>query len=192
MNPMHAHPLHTGVQPRKGPWWHGWCCSAMLAIGLTHGISARGEALPEYQLKAAFVYNFASFTEWPSTVGSALNLCIYGHDPFGPEIDGLNGKSIGARTLLVTRKHQPEALKTCHIVFIAAPDIHQLPVLLSGIQGLPILVLADSPGAAQQGVTLNMKMAQGRVTFEANLGAARTSGLTLSSRMLRLATEVIP
>ncbi len=189
---MHAHPLHTGVQPPKGSWWHGWCCGVIFAVGLTHGMAARGEALPEYQLKAAFVYNFASFTEWPSTVGTTLNLCIYGHDPFGTEIDGLNGKSIGARTLAVTRKHQPEALKTCHIVFIAAPDIHQLPTLMAGIHGLPILVLADSPGAAQQGVTLNMKMAQGRVTFEANLGAARTAGLTLSSRMLRLATEVIP
>lgn len=191
MNLMHASTLHTGARPKKEPWLQGWCCCVMLAIGLTHSIVAWAQALPEYQLKAAFVYNFASFTEWPSTVGSTLNLCIYGHDPFGPEIDGLNGKSIGARSLVVSRKNQSEALKACHIVFISAPDIHQLPVLLAGIQGLPVLVLADSPGAVRQGVTINMKMAQGRVTFEANLGAARTAGLGLSSRMLRLATEVI-
>lgn len=188
---MYANTLHTGARPKKKPWLHGWCRGAMLVIGLTHGITSSGQALPEYQLKAAFVYNFASFTEWPSTVGGALNLCIYGHDPFGSEIDGLNGKVIGSRTLTVTRKNQPEALKACHIVFISAPDIQQLPILLTAVQSLPVLVLADSPGVAQQGVTLNMKMAQGRVTFEANLGAARTSGLILSSRMLRLASEVI-
>ncbi|NMM07191.1 MAG: YfiR family protein [Polaromonas sp.] len=152
---------------------------------------ASSQEFSEYQLKAAFLYNFAAFTEWPPQLGSLLNLCIYGRDPFGVEIDGLNGKATGSRTLAVHRKSSPAALQGCQIVFIAGADIDQLPRLLDTLRGLPVLVVADSPGAARLGAALNMKLAQGRVTFEANLVTARSAGLKLSARMLSLATEVI-
>ena len=153
--------------------------------------SASGQELSEYQLKAAFLYNFAAFTEWPPQVGSMLNLCVYGRDPFGVEIDTLNGKATGTRTLAVQRKTTLAALQSCQIAFIGSADIDQLPRLLDSLRGLPVLVVADSPGAARLGAALNMKLAQGRITFEANLVAARGAGLKLSARMLSLATEVI-
>lgn len=147
--------------------------------------------MSEYQLKAAFLYNFAVFTEWPPEVGSVLNLCVYGHDPFGAEIDGLNGKAVGVRKLAVQRKTGLETLKGCQIVFVPGADIDQLARLLDKLRGLPVLTVTESLGAARQGAALNMTMAQGRVTFEANLVAARGAQLKLSSKMLRLATEVI-
>ena len=153
--------------------------------------SAHSQDLPEYRLKAAFLYNFAAFTEWPTDVAGTLNVCVYGADPFGAEIDPLHGKKVGERSVAVHRKAQLESLKGCQIVFISGAAIAQLPRVLDMLRGLPVLTVADAPGAVQQGAALNMSVAQGRVTFEANLSAARSARLNLSSKLLRLATEVV-
>ncbi len=153
--------------------------------------SAWSENFSEYRLKAAFLYNFAVFTAWPPEVGSVLNLCVFGDDPFGAEIDGINGKTIGARKLAVQHKTNLGSLKGCHIVFVPATDIGQLPRLLDTLRDMPVLTVTESPSAVHQGAALNMTIVQGQVTFEANLVAARRAHLMLSSKMLRLATEVI-
>jgi YfiR/HmsC-like len=161
-----------------------------LAGLLAFAPAARADDLPEYRLKAAFLYNFALFTEWPAEVGGTLNLCIHGNDPFGKELDGLQGKAVGERSLAVQRKAIGESVGSCQVVFIAASSIGSLPRVLEGLRGRPVLVVTDSPGAARQGAALNMAVAQNRITFEANLQAARGAGLNLSSKLLRLATEV--
>jgi len=161
-----------------------------MAASLAFAVSAQGEDLPEYRLKTAFAYNFIAYIEWPASTGNVLNLCIYGNDPFGKEIDGLQGKVVAGRTLSVLRKASAEPLKDCQVVFIAASTLDHLPRTLESLRGRPVLTIADSPGAMRRGVVLNMNLAQGKVTFEANLQAARAAGLGLSSKLLRLATEV--
>jgi hypothetical protein len=151
---------------------------------------AMGSGLPEYRLKAAFVYNFALFTEWPAEVGTTLNLCVFGEDPFGEEIDPLQGKMVGDRSIAVHHRTGIEDLKSCAIVFIANSAIGSLPRVLDSLRGAAVLTVADSPGAARQGVALNMTVARNKISFEANLKAVRDSGLNLSSKLLRLATEV--
>jgi len=165
--------------------WAPWLAALALFAS-----AARAEDLPEYRLKAAFVYNFLVYAEWPADTGGSLNLCIHGSDPFGHEIDGLQGKVAGGRTIAVHRKAAGESLKNCQAVFIAASAIDSLPRLLAGLHAQPVLTVADSPGAMRRGVALNMGVAQGKVSFEANLQAARAAGLGLSSKLLRLATEV--
>lgn len=152
--------------------------------------SAWADSTEEYRIKAAFLYNFASFTEWPASLGNTLNLCIYGPDPFGEDLDKLIGRSVAGRNLSVRRTNSVEALSGCQIVFISRPAIANLPHVLDSLNGKPVLTVADSTGAARQGVTLNMGTAQNRVQFEANLAAARNNGLVLSAKLLRLATEV--
>jgi hypothetical protein len=151
---------------------------------------AQSVELSEYQLKAAFIYNFAVFTEWPAEVGTPLNLCILGPDPFGDEINDLQGKAVGNRTLAVLRKTTNQSISNCHIVFITAQAFRNLPRVLDEIRDRPILTVADSEGAAKRGVALNMAVTQNRITFEASQAAARSNRLTLSSKLLRLATEV--
>ena len=187
---------------RKGPvdngrrWHQGLrrvCAlpSALVCLGLLCFASAvRAAELPEYRLKAAFLYNFAQYTEWPAEVGSALNLCIHGQDPFGSDIDELNGKAAGARVIAVQRKAAGASLGGCQIVFIAASVLPNLPRVLDGLRGQAVLTVADSPGAGRQGVMINMAVAQEKITFEADLRAARAARLDLSSKLLRLATEV--
>lgn len=163
------------------------CLATLLALALC----ARADELPEYRLKAAFVYNFIVFAEWPAESAGTLNLCVHGADPFGKEIDGLQGKAVAGRSIAVHRKAAGESLKNCHVVFIAPSAIDNLPRVLDSLRGQPVLTIADSPGAARRGVALNMSVVQSKVTFEANLQAARSTGLNLSSKLLRLATEVL-
>ena len=151
---------------------------------------ALADELPEYRLKAAFLYNFALFTEWPSEVGNTLTLCIVGRDPFGLDIDELQGKPVGQRSISLQRKGVGDSLKSCQLVFVATSAIGNLARVLDELRERPVLTVADSPGAARQGVALNMAVVQNRVTFEANLQAARAARLNLSSKLLRLATEV--
>jgi hypothetical protein len=169
----------------------GWLTPLALLALLAAAPCSRADDLPEYRLKAAFLYNFALFTEWPAEVGSTLNLCISGSDPFGTEIDVLQGKAVGERSIAVQRKAGAESLAGCQIVFVASTAIGTLARVLAGVRGRPVLTVADSPGAARQGAALNMAVDQNRVTFEANLQAARSAGINLSAKLLRLATEVI-
>lgn len=165
---------------------------AMAMLGaIPHSLAIAAESLPEYRLKAAFIYNFAVFTEWPASVGSKLKLCVHGPDPFGGELSNLDGKPVGARSIAVQRTHASESLADCQIVFVAAQTLEATATLLQQLQGRPVLTISDSAGALRRGIALNLNLAQNRVTFEANLAAARASGLKLSSKLLNLATEVL-
>ncbi len=151
---------------------------------------AVADNLAEYRIKAAFLVNFASFTEWPAEVGSTLNLCVYGPDPFGEDLDKFQSRSIGGRSLVATRVNSVDKLGNCQIVFITRPVIDNLQRVLDTLSGKPVLTVADSPGSMHQGVILNMGTKQSKVIFEANLAAARGNGLNLSSKLLSLASEV--
>ncbi|MDH4289036.1 MAG: YfiR family protein [Aquincola sp.] len=166
-------------------------CLLAVALGMGASAARAADDLPEYRLKAAFLYNFALFTEWPADVGGTLRLCVFGADPFGGELDGLQGKAVGTRSLAVQHKTGIDALKACQIVFIAPSAAGQLARVLEAVDGQAVLTVADSPGAARQGVALNMAVTQNKVSFEANLRAARAAKVNLSSKLLRLATEVI-
>lgn len=161
------------------------------ALALLGGASqAAADTLAEYRVKAGFLFNFIAFTEWPVDVASTLNVCVYGPDPFGAELDRFQGRTIGGRSLAVVRTSRADDLGICQIVFISRPAIDNLPRVLDTVNGKPVLTVADSPGAMRQGVALNMGTRQARVTFEANLAAARENRLNISSKLLNLASEV--
>ena len=201
----------AGAQPcglallRRGWQRRIWCCIFGRTLQLGRGSLAWGlgllalwslatatcaEELPEYRLKAAFLYNFVLFTEWPAELNNTIVLCIRGRNPFGEEIDALQGKAVGVRSIDVRRKGGSEPLKGCNVVFIPASAIDGLGRLIEELRDSPVLTVADSPGAVRRGVILGMAVSQNKITFEANLQAARTARLGLSSKLLRLAAEV--
>jgi hypothetical protein len=165
-------------------------CLLSLLSQLCFAQTAAVDSLSEYRLKAAFLYNFITFTEWPTGTGNTLNLCVYGPDPFGEDLDRLQGKNVAGRSLAVQRTNSVNGLGNCQIVFITRPMIDNLSRVLDDLNGKPVLTVADSPGAARQGVAINMGTEQNKVNFTANLSAARANGLNLSSKLLRLAKEV--
>jgi len=148
------------------------------------------EDLSEHRLKAAFVYNFMVFTEWPPEVGAKLTLCVMGSD-MGSALDVLvNQKLIGTRAVVVQRISERQSVAGCQVLFVSPSAVGDLPRMLESLNGKPLLTLADSPGAALEGVAINMQLRDSKVVFEVNLKALRSAGLTVSSKLLRLAKVV--
>ncbi len=170
-------------------------CNILLALYLGFGLPvsqsvAMADELIEYQVKAAFIYNFIAFTHWPDSTGQTINLCIYGEDYFGKEIDKLQNRSINNRHIKITRITDPDKLKACQVIFFSKSVSRQLSNILNDLQNEPILTLADSPNATAQGIAINMSLINEKIVFEINLIKARASGLDISSKLLQLATKV--
>ncbi|MES2149588.1 MAG: YfiR family protein [Pseudomonadota bacterium] len=178
---------HAPVAARR--WWRPRLLLFLLAMPW---FAALADSPTEYRLKAAFLYNFISFTEWPTALGSKLTLCIYGPDPFGDHLDKYQGRTVAGRSLAIARMTSADTLGSCQVVFITEPVIGNLARALESVRGKPVLTVADHVGAAHDGVVLNMVVEHDRILFEANLGAAHNNGVVLSSKLLRLAKEVIP
>lgn len=160
-------------------------CASLLAL------PAAGQGFTEYQLKAGVLYNFIAFTTWPEPAPPVLNVCIYGTDPFGREIDTLQGRRAGGSSLAIRRAGSVEALAPCHVVFVGEAAIGNLPRVVEYLGNRPVLLVTDAPGSSARGIVLNMDMLEGRLGFRANLVEARNRGLSLSSKLLRLASEVV-
>lgn len=164
------------------------CLLALCLLGLAPRAAAQIES--EYRVKAGFLLNFAVFTEWPERGDAPLTICVYGEDPFGPVLDELAARGAGGRRFDVRRTFSVDTLARCQLVFITRTMMNTLGRVLDTVASAPVLTVADSPGALQRGVMLNMDTGQSRITFSANLGVARRQGLKISARLLSLATEV--
>lgn len=166
-------------------------CGLLAGAGLTAVANlAPASGLPEYQLKAAFLYNFANFTEWPVSVGRTVQLCVFGADPFGSFLDDLDGARLGSRKIAVRRTSQFDALAGCNLVFVATPAIASLPRILETAKGKPLLTIVENADPAWRGAAITLTLESSRVAFEVNMAAVREANLALSSKLLRLAREV--
>jgi hypothetical protein len=148
----------------------------------------------EYQVKAAFLYNFMKFVEWP---GDGLNnpgtltLGILGKDPFGDALDEVRGKTAKGRRVVVLHLHQPEEAKECDLLFVCASEKGRLSQILKVVQNARILTVADQEGFCQAGGMINLVFVKNRVGFEVNVGAASRVRLRISSQLLKLAHLVL-
>jgi hypothetical protein len=166
-------------------------CACVLMLCVLPGLAQESPmSSSERELKAAFLYNFMLFTEWPAETGKTLTLCVLEPDPLGHALAALQGKAVGTRQLSVQTR-SADALKACDAVFMAASAAGTLTRVLEGLRGKPVLTIADRPDATRQGVVLNMAITANRISFEANLLAAREAHLQISSKLLRLATGII-
>ncbi|MDP1549980.1 MAG: YfiR family protein [Nitrosomonas sp.] len=156
---------------------------------VSHSV-AMADSMIEYQVKAAFIYNFMAFTHWPDSPGKTINLCVYGEDYFGQEIDKLQNRSINNRHIKVARIADLDQLKACQAIFFSKSVSSQLSSILNDLQNEPILTLADSQNAAAQGIAINMSLINEKIVFEINLAKVRASGLDISSKLLQLAVKV--
>ena len=144
----------------------------------------------EYRVKAAFIYNFIAFTQWPDSSMESIHTCIYGEEDFGHEIDALQHRTVNDRSITVLRIMRYSELNNCQVLFISQLQIANLTEILAYLQKAPVLTIADSTKAAAKGIMINMHLKQNRVKFEINLKSARDAGLNISSRLLQLATRV--
>ncbi len=152
--------------------------------------AARAAGVGEYDLKAAFLYNFAVFTDWPEQAPAGMNVCILGTDPFGSALDILKGKQVRSVPVVVQRITGTENIRRCHVLFIGASEGNRLAQILDASRSLPVLTVADMKDAAGRGVMIGLVMQDQRVTFEINVMAARAARLNISSKLIKLARNV--
>lgn len=145
----------------------------------------------EYQVKAAYLYNFGKFMNWPDSGQSQFDLCVLGDDPFGSSLDAtianatINGKKVMARRIT-----KPEGAGGCEVAFIAQSESAHLDRDLAGLKKMGVLTVSDVPGFIQRGGMIQFVEEYRKVRFEVNLKAVQESGLTLSSELLKVASKV--
>jgi len=150
----------------------------------------------EYQVKAAFLYNFAKFVEWPpssfSDASAPLRICVLGQDPFGEELGNITReKTVNGRKLEVDQVVDVQQARTCQILFIASSEKAQLKRIFESLRGTDALTVGDTKGFVEQGGMINFVLDNNRVQFEVNRTAAEQGGLKVSSKLLSVAKLVI-
>ncbi|HEU5395686.1 MAG TPA: YfiR family protein [Verrucomicrobiae bacterium] len=150
----------------------------------------------EYPLKAAFLLNFAEFTQWPTnafaTPHSPVVIAVLGKDPFGNALEEtVRGQTLCGRTFIVKRYEHPESLGPCHILFISQSAAKELDHALHDLRHRPILTVTDIAGAPADRTCIRFVIRNRRIRFIINADALKTAGLAVSSKLLRLA-EITP
>jgi hypothetical protein len=163
------------------------------ASGRAEGQGAAAEDITlNVAVKAAFLFNFAKFAEWPALPsGGPIVLCVVGNEAVAVALaETVRGQNIGGHPLDVLRPPDSSAWRTCQLLFIADADARRSSPGLSAIKAVPVLTVSDSKGFAQTGGIIELYVDAGRMRFAINVDATARSGLSLSSRLLGLANVV--
>ena len=149
----------------------------------------------EYQLKAAFVFNFAKFVEWPAsafrTAQTPITICIFGEDRFGGDLDELvKGQSIGGRSLAVRRIAQAPRGDACQVLVVSSKEPSQAQELLHAVANLPILTVSEDDEASRRGYIIQLLLEDNKIRFAINLESAERAGIKISSKLLKLAKRI--
>ena len=166
---------------------------AATLVAATTAAAAQGAAMPaDVGVKAAFLYNFAKFAEWPKMPsGAAIVACVVGDGQIADALAGIvRGKDIGGHGLTVVRPTGDAAWGDCQMLFIAGSEVRGATVGLDGLRKLPVLTVSDNPGFSRTGGIIEFYIDAGRMRFSINVDSAERSGLRLSSRLLGLATVI--
>ena len=179
--------------------WLTCLAAACVALGLvTAPATTRAQEAQslEYQVKAAFLYNFAKFVDWPPAAFPApdtpITIGILGDDPFGGWLDAMvRDKRIDQRRIVVKRLSRPAEATQCHLLFISNSEKAQLCLILAGLKRASVLTVTEvERGAAVAGI-INFTMVGSKIRFEVNEPAATHAHLQISSKLLRLALNPI-
>jgi len=167
----------------------------LLSSILLCSVESRAQARSEYEVKAAFLYNFAKFVDWPPEAfpngNSVLKICILGQNPFGPEFGAfIEGKVAQGRKLQFAQVRDVQQAKSCQILYVASSEKPQILQILKAVDGAMVLTVGDWSEFASSGGIINFVLQNDRVRFEINLDAAERAGVKLSSKLLGVASIV--
>ena len=175
----------------------GRAAAVGLVIALGNCLTAGTPEQPfdEYQVKAAFLYYFVKFVQWPSEAFQSPNepiaICVLGQDPFGRSLeDTVAGRTIEGRSLIVRHISSVKQVAGCHVLFIGSAENKRSLPLLAEIKTAGILTVGESEASGADGVVINFKLEGGKVRFEINVKAAERQQLRISSRLLSLSDIV--
>jgi hypothetical protein len=170
--------------------------AAVIPVAALESIPARDRtAVGEYALKAAYLFNFTKFVEWPvqepSRPAEVFTIGVIGRDPFGADIAAqLSTKTVQDKKLVFTQLSHSRQAADCQMVFISASETRGLGEILGSLQNSPVLTVSDMDAFVQRGGMVGFTREQNKVRFQINLAAADKAGLKISSQLLKLAKSI--
>ncbi len=175
----------------------GWLRLSLLALLAAaalcgHPAEAHGEtdASVEQRVKAAMLYNFTRFITWPGAVGPDLRLCVMGRTALEPALREIEGKQSQGMVLRVKSGVADADLASCEMVLIGRSEAGRIDDLLSRLARRPVLTVSDLEGFATRGGVIELLLVDNKVRFDINTAAAQRAGLSISSKLLRLANNI--
>jgi hypothetical protein len=158
--------------------------------------SAHAQSKPnEYQVKAAYLYNFGRFIEWPTSAtaakGDPFTICVLGQDPFGPALNtALADEAINGQNVVARRIPSPQDAVNCRILFISASEGDRLKQILAILGDASVLTVSDLPQFTQRGGMVQLVLDGNKVRFEVNLTPVERAHLAMSSQLLKVAVNL--
>lgn len=154
-----------------------------------------GQTVNEYRVKAAFLYNFAKFVEWPAHgakgPGDAIAICVLGKNPFGDALaEAVNGKTIENTPFIVRQLADVQEAGACRILFISSSERKNFHAILSGLRTAHVLTVGEADNFTAEGGIVTFKVEDGSVRIQINPDAAAEAKLHISSKLLSLAQIV--
>src|SRR5579885_613099 len=179
--------------------WHGAALGSLIFILLllsVAGARAQESRPPEYDVKAAFLLNFAKFVEWPTNAfadaQAPLVIGVLNSDPFRGSLQAIvAGRKIGGRPVTVRILHTPAEATNCHVLFIPAAAQKQIPAALEAARRARVLTVGETPGFCEAGGMIDFVIENHQVHFDINNKAAQAAGLKISSKLLTLARRLL-
>jgi hypothetical protein len=169
---------------------------ALALLLLAAALAGAGTAVGEFQLKAAFLFHFPAFVEWPATAlprdKAPFVIGVLGEDPFGASLDDMvRGETVNQHPLTVERYRSTAEIHDCQILFIPAAELARVDAkAFAALKGHSVLTVTDADGGAPRGVIIALVKRDNRIRLRIDLEAARESNLIISSKLLRPAEIV--
>jgi hypothetical protein len=167
----------------------------ILLLATTLPSPAQGQTVDEYQVKAAYVYNFAKFVDWPpeafDTPAQPIVFCVLGETPLNLALrDALSGKVVDRRPLVFRELQDSKQANKCQVLFISPSDKKHLHQTLDELKSLSVLTVGEAENFTSEGGIVRFVLDAGRVQLEFNLDAADDAKLRVSSKLLSLGKTV--
>ena len=147
----------------------------------------------EYRLKAAFIFNFIKYTEWPAAsplAGNEIVVGVLGVDPFKGFLGLIEGRTVKGRRVTIQKGNRLQDLKGCNVLVVSKSEAPRMREVIGSLKGAPVLTVSDLDGFAESGGIVGFVVEQDSVHFNINIAAAKRSGLTISSEILKLAKVI--
>jgi hypothetical protein len=182
-------------------WWRLGAVTCVLSLACYwHAPLARAQPnpqlrVPEQSVKAAYLYKFASYVDWPdglfAEADSSIEIGVLGATALADELAEITtGRTVDNRSISVRRLEEGDSLDDIHILFVGSQEAERIGLLLAPARLRPILIVTESEGALAEGSMINFTLSEQRVRFEVSLGAVEQSRLRLNARLLAVAQRV--
>ena len=170
--------------------------TALLATSAIQTCHAQADPDAEYRVKAAFLYKFGSFVEWPSQAfarpDSPLAIGVIDADDLADELGRIvAGRSVNGRSIAVRKLHRGDSVAGLHILFIGRADAGRVADIVAGARGQPLLTVTESEDGIEHGSSINFVVVDDKVRFDVALPSSDPGQIKISARLLAVARKVI-